>query len=92
MYDHGYSNYTVEGTEADCLFDLNPFFPVDNWYNDAEEHDFANVCSRFKEGYPMHVDVECEEGHIINYTDDPEVKDILSKIYMIEVLSGKHDD
>lgn len=91
MYDHGYSNYTVEGTTTDCLFNLNPFFPSDNWYGEAEELDFANVCPRFKEGDPMHVDVECEEGHIINYTVDPEVKEILSKIYIVDILSGTYN-
>lgn len=86
LEDYGYSNWTVEGTNANCLLDMNPGFPTDNWYGDAEEHDFANVCPRFKEGEPTHVDVENENGSLLNYAQDHEVYAMLEKQEMWRVL------
>ena len=91
LEDYGYSNYTVEGTNANCLLDLNPDFPTDNWYGDAEAHDFANVCPRFKEGYATHVDVESENGTLLNYAQDDEVYAILEKQEMWRALSEGAD-
>ena len=87
--DYGYSNWTVEGSNADCILELNPKFPVDRGYGTAEELDFANVCPRFVEGDPVHVDVEHDNGKLINYAYDGEVKEILSRKLMWETLSGK---
>jgi hypothetical protein len=87
LHDTGYSNYTVEGTDADCLLDMNPDFPADSFYETAEQLDFANVCPRFKEGSGIHVDVDNEDGSLLNYTDDEEVKAILEKQIMWEVLN-----
>jgi len=39
--DNGYSNWTVEGTDIDCLKKLNPSFPVDAWYGECPEGKFA---------------------------------------------------
>ncbi len=89
MEDYGYSNYTVEGTNADCLLDMNPYFPTDNWYGDADAHDFANVCPRFKEGDPIEVDVDHDQGHLINYAYDGEVKEMLERQLMWETLANK---
>lgn len=30
MHDTGYSNYTVEGTDVDCIINLNPAFRLTN--------------------------------------------------------------
>lgn len=93
LEDYGYSNYTVEGTDADCLLDMNPFYPADNWYGDAEAHDFANVCPRFKEGNPIEIDVDHENGHIINYAHDGEVYAMLERDYMWKKLKeGAEND
>lgn len=89
LEDYGYSNYTVEGTDADCLLNLNPEFPKDNWYGEAEAHDFANVCPRFAKGDPIEIDVDHDRGYILNYADDPEVREIIEKESVWEALSGQ---
>lgn len=89
LKDYGYSNYTVEGTDADCLLKMNPEFPCDSWYGDAEAHDFANVCPRFKAGAPVEVDVDNDYGHLVNYAYDGEVKEIIERKLMWETLSEK---
>ena len=88
LKDYGYSNYTVEGTNADCFLDMNPDFPVDNYYGETPEHDFANVCPRFKVGEPIYIDCDHEQGHMLNYVDDPEVREIIEKELMWEVLGA----
>lgn len=93
LEDYGYSNYTVEGTNADCLLNLNPNFPVDNWYGGAKAHEFANTCLQFKAGEPIEIDVDHEAGHILNYVSDPEVillvkvRELIEKEVMWEALS-----
>ena len=87
LEDYGYSNYTVEGTNADCILNLNPKFPIDNWYGEAEAHDFANVCPRYVKGDPIEIDVDHDSGHILNYVDDPEVREVIEKEIMWEALS-----
>lgn len=89
LEDYGYSNWTVEGTDANCLLHMNPWFPVDRGWETAEELDFANICPRFKEGEPMHIDVDHENGHIIHYAHDSEVYTMLERDYMWEKLSEK---
>lgn len=88
LRDHGYSNYTVEGTIAECLLDMNPGLPDDHRWGEASVLDFANVCPRFKEGSPLNVDVDQDRGHIINYASDEEVVEYLSKLYMWEILQN----
>lgn len=88
LEDYGYSNWTVEGTNADCLLDMNPWFPVDQGWDTAEELDFANVCPRFKSGDPIHVDVDHEEGRLLNYAYDGEVKEMLERKLVWETLNG----
>lgn len=89
LEDYGYSNWTVEGTNANCLLELNPGYPTDSWYGEAEEHDFANVCPRFKEGPAIEVDVENEQGDLYHYAQDPEVKEILEKDYLWKLLTDE---
>ena len=60
LEDHGYSNYTVEGTDASCLHDANPGLPVDYFYGDAEALKFT--CSRHKTGAQIRLDVDGEDA------------------------------
>ncbi len=89
LRDNGYSNYTVEGTDIECLLDMNPAFPADHFYGEAAELDFANICPRFKAGDLMGVDVENEHGELFNYTSDPEVIAIIEKEIMWDILKGR---
>jgi hypothetical protein len=77
--DTGYSNWTVEGTDIDCLLKLNPGLPKDRWYNEDPVLDFANQCEKFVEGPGVEVDVDIGLGDLMNYSDDPEIKELLSK-------------
>lgn len=89
LEDYGYSNWTVEGTTVTCLLELNASFPADRWYGEASELEFANECTRFAEGSNMHIDVDNEQGARINYTEDPEVREILEKEIIWTALNNK---
>lgn len=56
--DEGYSNYTVEGTTADCLLSLNPGLPKDVFYGEEEKLLFAGNCSMYEKGEGPYIDVE----------------------------------
>lgn len=75
--ENGYSNWTVEGVDIDCLKSLNPDFPVDAFYNECREGQFAENCPSFVRGQGVHIDVEHEEGSLVNYSNDIEIKDLL---------------
>ena len=77
--DYGYSNYTVEGTSVDCLLNLNTKFPVDRGWVHDPEIDYAEECSKFCSGEAVAVDCDMDEGELVNYSDDPEIKELLSK-------------
>jgi len=79
--DYGYSNYTVEGTTADCLLGLNPGLPHDRFYGETPELDFAKTCEKFAAGYGVGVDVDQDLGALENYSDDEEIKELLRKFY-----------
>ena len=57
--DEGYSNWTVMGYQATCMFGLNSF------NSDDKDHDarnvFAEECSHFEEGIRLEFDVDCED-------------------------------
>lgn len=88
LEDYGYSNWTVEGTNADCLLEMNPKLPDDQGWGTSDSLDFANVCPRFKEGDPIHVDVDHEQGRLLNYAYDGEVKEMLERKLVWETLNG----
>jgi hypothetical protein len=88
LEDYGYSNWTVEGTNADCYLNLNPGFPVDNYYGATPEHKFADSCLRYSKGEPIEIDCDHEQGHMLNYVDDPEVREVIEKRLVWEALSG----
>lgn len=75
--DWGYSNYTVEGTEVNCLLNKNPDFPTDRFYGENEKLNFAATCDGFVDGESIHIDVEKEEGPLENYSDDEDIKLLL---------------
>lgn len=77
LEDFGYSNYTVDGTEASCILDLNPGLPKDYWYGQEPALNYAEHCSNFTHGEPILVDVDHNEGNLENYTDDPELKALI---------------
>jgi hypothetical protein len=56
----GYSNYTVEGTEVDCLLGLNPAMPVDRFYGEEPSLSFAERCEKFTKGCSVYLDVDRE--------------------------------
>jgi hypothetical protein len=71
LQEYGWSNWTVEGKEADCLLGKNPDFPADNFYTEATELKYAEKCSCFCKGTPVDIDVEREDGFPEGYSDDP---------------------
>lgn len=66
--DFGYSNYTVEGTSVDCLWNANPKFPTDDSSEDkqAEASAYAEQCEFYREGTGLYFDCdrECEQSEI----------------------------
>ena len=89
LEDYGYSNWTVEGTDARCVLNLNPRFPADHRWGHIPEAEFANECPRYCKGSPVEIDVDQESGHILNYTSDPEVRELLEKEIMWEALKNE---
>ena len=77
--DWGYSNYTVEGTEVDCLLKKNSLFPVDRFYGEEPTLLFAGECANFIVGPHPQIDVEREDGELWEYSDDPEIIGLLKK-------------
>lgn len=81
--DSGYSNYTVEGTTADCLLGLNSKMPIDRFYGEDPALQFAKKCERFSEGVGPYIDVDRESLKHYNdklstaYSDDPEISELL---------------
>lgn len=41
VHDFGYSNYTVEGTNIECLLNKNPHTPFDHWYGEESKLTYA---------------------------------------------------
>ena len=56
--DHGYSNYTVEGTYFYCGKFLNPNGKFDRFYGLEEKLRYAEQCPSFEEGDSIHLCVE----------------------------------
>jgi hypothetical protein len=65
------------GTDAHCLLKLNPGLPEDIFYGEEPHLLFATQCESFYEGDPVCVDVEMEMGDLEEYSDDPEIKELL---------------
>lgn len=80
LQDYGYSNYSVCGTEADCLKNLNPDLPCDTFYDEEPALLYAERCGSFESGRPVEVDVDEGLGELSEYSDDPEIKGLLYDI------------
>ena len=76
--DYGYSNYTVEGTEVDCLLHKNEDFPKDRFYGEEPALNFANNCVFYEEGGSVEIDVDQDEGAFENYSSDEKIKLLLN--------------
>ncbi len=59
--DHGYSNYTVEGTDGSCSANKHPVESFDISGGHMPEYDQAKVCSYFNKGECWNCDVDGEE-------------------------------
>ena len=46
--DHGYSNYTVEGTSFYCGKNLHPESGFDRWYGEDKRLEYAQECTGFE--------------------------------------------
>ncbi len=77
--DYGYSNWTVEGTTADCLVSSHPNFPVDRFYKEEPELNFADQCTNFCAGDGPEIDCDREEDFPNGYSDDIEIRELLTK-------------
>ncbi|HET9285764.1 MAG TPA: hypothetical protein VFR24_27755 [Candidatus Angelobacter sp.] len=58
LFDFGYSNYTVEGTEFFCAMKRHPNGHFDRFY--GERLDYAEICQSFKFGEAICMDVDHE--------------------------------
>jgi len=98
LEDHGYSNWTVEGTLVFCLKGLHPKTDgFDRWYGEDRNLKFAGQCAYFESGEPVELDVDrekisfddAEAGKELSsaYTDDPEIKPLLD---VWEAKNGGH--
>lgn len=58
--DHGYSNWTVEGTDFTCAKRLHPEGTFDRFYGHNPKLDYAAQCPGFDAGECVDMDVECE--------------------------------
>ncbi len=80
LEDHGYSNWTVEGTQVYCLQTRHPsgLDGFDRWYGEPDSDGnanslfFAEQCEGFQPGEPIHCDVEKERQYDKNSNDRPD--------------------
>ena len=74
MHDHGYSNWTTEGTNVYCMLDLHPSGKegFDNWYGEDARTLFAEQCEGYAQGEPVHFDVDNEDD---NHSIERRIKD-----------------
>lgn len=70
--DHGYSNYTVEGTTFHCQLNKHPDCPFDRWYGEEARLEHAEKCPDYEHGNPIELDVDNEDG---NHDPDRMYKD-----------------
>lgn len=71
--DYGYSNWTVEGTQFECLKSKHPEGSFDQFYGESPRLKFANECESYVAGYGIYIDCDMEDGPIENYTSDKEI-------------------
>lgn len=59
--DHGYSNWTVEGTDFSCGLGIHPADGFDSYYKTNDGYAFGAACAAYKQGTGFKLDVEGEE-------------------------------
>jgi hypothetical protein len=72
LEDHGYSNYTVEGTNFRCAKRLHPDGEFDRFYGEDKRLNFASACASFVSGQPLEID--CDREFVDTFT--PEQREI----------------
>lgn len=87
--DHGYSNYTVEGTHFTCAIKKHPGVTDENgfdrFYGEDERLKYALTCAEFSQGDAIQIDVD--EDNVKSLT--PEQTEIYQEnYYLIHVLTG----
>lgn len=83
--EHGYSNYTVEGSDFYCAKKLHPEITFDNFYGENPKLEHAEKCIGFVKGDPFVIDVEKEA------LQDPteEQQEILAMRMLTNLVTGK---
>ena len=61
LQDHGYSNWTVEGTNVYCSKKLHSNDGFDRWYGENTDDNYANHCDSYRSGKPVGMDVDHED-------------------------------
>ena len=56
--DHGYSNYTVQGTTFSCAKKAHPDGEFDEFYSKDKRLEYAAKCSDFEAGEGVFMDVD----------------------------------
>lgn len=62
LADHGYSNWTVEGTSVHCSKKIHPDSGFDRWYGEDHRLHFADTCHGYEEGKAIELDVDQENS------------------------------
>lgn len=78
--DHGYSNYTVEGTDISCL--ANKFESYDEGYGDNYANGLATNCELYNEGEHWDIDVDGESTSPEDEWVKSELREVKLKIIL----------
>lgn len=83
LFDSGYSNWTVEETEAHCLRNANPDLPGNTGFGEDDESlQEERECEFFCAGKPASIDVDREDvrgdGSFVDYFHTDEAKAIVA--------------
>lgn len=83
--DHGYSNYTVEGTDFKCAMKMHPDGQFDKFYDVNPKLFFAEQCTSFTAGPSIEIDVDGEAYD--NFTT--EQQEIMKISEMTDLLTNQ---
>ena len=61
LWDYGYSDYTVEGTNVICMQKLHPDPEFDRFYGPAAKLKFAEQCPQFAPGQVDYLNVDYDD-------------------------------
>lgn len=59
--DYGYSNYTVDGTNYECLFDIVAFGDEETQEGREKKNRTAETCQFYREGTGIYIDCDGEQ-------------------------------